>query len=200
MTPKTRPEPVVHTSLGLGALCQRLEGNCAWAFLELGPALGANVEFWSRYSEYIYVADLCSLMPLPEPDPSEDPESAGPGPDWDNLLGLPKGRLYDVILAWDLLNYLQLPTVTGLVDYLSRFCRPGTVMFSLIFDLRQMPQEITSYRIVDESHLRYEYSSSGMRPCPRHQPRALAAVMHQFQTANSFRLRNGVIEYLFVYV
>jgi hypothetical protein len=197
MTSKLRPEPVVHTSLGLSALCQRLEGSCAWNILELGRALGENVEFWSRYSEYIYVADLSSGMPLPEPDPSEESES--PGPDWAGLLPLPEESRFNVILAWDLLNYIQLSTVAGLADYLDRFCRPAAVIFASIFDLRQMPEEITSYRIVDESRLSYECGSAGMRPCPRHQPRALTAVMRQFQVANSFRLRNGVVEYLFVH-
>lgn len=195
MIQRPRPEPVVQSSLGLDALCQRLEGTTTWDILELGPARGANVEFWSRFSGSIYVADLYSCLPVP--DPADDPES--PGPDWEHLLELPKRRQFDVILAWDLLNYLELPWVASLVRYLSSFCRSGTVMFSLIFDLRQMPEEPTAYRIVDEEHLRYEYRSPEMRPCPRHQPRALTAVMRQFQTANSFRLRNGVIEYLFVY-
>ena len=98
-----------------------------------------------------------------------------------------------------LLCHFELPAVSGVIQYLSRFCRSGTVLFALIFDQKQMPEEITVYRIVDESHLAYEYGGPGMRACPRHPPRALAGAMLQFQTCNSFRLRNGVVEYLFAF-
>ncbi len=195
MIRRPHPEPVVQNSLGLSALCRRLEGSGGCNILDLGPARGSNVEFWSRFCGSIYIADLYSSMPLPES--VADPDL--PWPNWDLIIGLPQGCRFDVILAWDLLNYFELSAVAGLVDYLTRFCRPGTAIFFLIFDLREMPEEITAYRIVDESHLRYEYKSAGMRTCPRHQFRALAAAMRNFQTANSFRLRNGVIEYLFVY-
>jgi len=196
MTRKSQPEPVVHTSLGLQALCQGLQGVDTFDILELGPARSGNIEFWSRFNPSIYIADLRSSLPLPVL-PSDDLEA--PGPDWNRLLGLPEGCSYDVILAWDLLNYLDLPAVSDLIRYLRGFCRPGTVLFTLVFDQKQMPEEITVYRIVDESRLAYECSSVEMRACPRHQPRALAGVMNQFRTSNSFRLRNGVVEYLFVY-
>ncbi len=195
MIERRRPEPAIQNSLGLCALCQRIERMGAPSILDLGPARGSNVEFWSRFSQSIYIADLCSSMPgLGSEEVAESPL-----PDWNLVLGLPPGRRFDVILVWDLFNYLELRLVGGLVEYLSHFCRTGTVVFALVFDLREMPKEITAYRIIDESHLRYEYKSTAKRPCPRHQPRALAATMRHFQVANSFRLRNGVIEYLFVY-
>lgn len=120
-------------------------------------------------------------------------------PDWDCLLGLPGGQSFDVILAWDLLNYLELPAVCSLIGYLKRFSRPGTVLFSLIFDQKQMPNEISIYDIKDEAHLSYEYTGSEMRACLRHQPRALALAMTGFRTSDSFRLKNGIVEYLFEY-
>jgi|WetSurSiteA1Bulk_404760.scaffolds.fasta_scaffold06936_2 hypothetical protein len=191
-----QPEPVVHSSLGLQALCQRLQNVATCDILELGPVRGGNIEFWSRFSPTMYIADLRSSLPMP-PLPSEDTEFVEP--EWDRLLGLPEGRTYDVILVWDLLNYLELQVVSSLVQYLKRFCRSGTILFALIFDQKQMPATITVYHIADESHLRYENARSEMCACPRHQPRAISGVMTRFRTSNSFRLRNGVVEYLFEY-
>jgi hypothetical protein len=196
MERKHKPEPVLHSSLGLQALCQRLHGAATCDILELGPVRNANIEFWSRFSPSIYIADLRSSLPLPVL-PSEDSEFVVP--DWDHLLGLPDGRSYDVVLAWDLFNYLELPVLSSFVGYLNRFCRPGTVLFSLIFDQKEMPDQITRYGITDESHLKYEYADSQMRACPRHQPRAMAGVMSRFRISDSFRLKNAVIEYLFEY-
>ncbi len=196
MERKSQPEPVVHNSLGLQALCQKLQGVFTCNILELGPVRSGNIQFWSQFSPSIYVADLRSSLPLPVL-PSEESEFVEP--DWDHLLGLPKNQSYDVILAWDLLNYLDLPVVASLMKYLKRFCRPGTILFCLIFDQKEMPEKITVYGIADESHLKYEYAGSEMWVCPRHQPHALAGVMTQFHTSESFRLRNGIAEYLFEY-
>jgi hypothetical protein len=160
----------------------------------LGPVRGGNIKFWSRFGPSIYVADLRSSLPLPVMQ-SEEGEFVEP--EWNSLLGLPEGSTYDVILAWDLLNYLELPVISSLIRYLMRFCHRGTILFALIFDQKQMPAVITVYHIADESHLRYEMAGSNMRECPRHQPRAVSGVMTGFRTTNSFRLRNGVVEFLF---
>ena len=196
MERKSKPEPVVCNSPGLQALCQRLQSVAPRGILELGPVRSGNIEFWSQFSPSIYVADLRSSLPLPV---LSSEESEFVEPDWDHLLGLPENRSYDVILVWDLFNYLDLPAVASLITYLKRFCRPGTVLFSLIFDQKEMPEKITIYGIADESHLKYEYAGSGMRVCPRHQPRVLAGMMTGFRTAESFWLRNGIFELLFEY-
>jgi len=193
MIPKSRLEPVVHNSLGLSALCQWLQGKDTWEVLELGPVRRDNIEFWSRYCNSVYVADLRSSLPLTAM--AED----SPCPEWADLLRLPEGRRFDIILAWDLLNYLQLQDAARLIEYLSPFCRPGTVLFTLIFDQPQMPEAITIYKIVDEQHISYEYCGLDMRACPRHRPRPLAGAMRRFKTSSSFRLRNGIVEYLFAY-
>jgi hypothetical protein len=193
MTQKSEPEVVVQTSLGLKALCQKLEGVSSLKVLELGPARSANIEFWSRYGSFIFIADLRASLPLPFlAEDRQFPES-----EWDRILDLPKGRFFDVILAWDLLNYIELSTLPSLISYLSRFCRPGTILFLLIFDQPQMPEKITVYRIVDEQHISYENGSVCKCACPRHQPRALTKLLSQFQASDSFRLKNGIMEYLF---
>ena len=193
---KSQPAPALNSSLGLHALCQRIQNATTCDILELGPVRSENLDFWSQFHPSIYIADLRSSLPLPAV-PSDDSEFVEP--DWDRLLGLPGGRSCDVILAWDLLNYLELPAVSSLIGYLKRFCKPGTILFSMIFDQKQMPKDITIYGIKDESHLNYENTGSEMRACPRHQPRSLALAMTGFRTSDSFRLKNGIVEYLFEY-
>jgi hypothetical protein len=201
MTLKFEIEPAVYSSLGLQALCQRIRESGVCDILELGPARNKNLDFWSRFNPSIFIADLRSSLPFPLP-PMEGTDSEAseiPTLDWGKILSLPMDRSYNVILAWDLFNYLEISAVSSLIRYLSRYCRPGTLLFSLIFDQKQMPEEITVYRIIDESHLAYETSSTVIRTCPRHQPRTLAGVMSNFCTADSFRLRNSIIEYIYKY-
>jgi hypothetical protein len=196
MTQKLQAEPIVFSSLGLKALFQRLQGSADCRILDLGPVRRQSIEFWSQFSPYLYVADLRSQLPLPiiNHDSSETAEY-----DWNLVLGLPPTSRHNVILAWDLLNYLDLPSISSLIQYLKHFSQPGTVLFAMVFDQKQMPERIPAYSIVDEDHLAYEYSSPAIQACPRHQPRALATAMQQFKICNSFRLRNNVVEFLFVY-
>jgi hypothetical protein len=195
MTQKTGTEAAAQTSLGLDALCRKLEGVTELSVLELGPARSANVEFWSRYKSSIFVADLRAGLPLPHlAEDQPFPES-----EWDRILGLPEGRFYDVILAWDLLNYIDLSILPSLINYLIRFCRPGALLFFLIYDQPQMPAESNIYKIMDERRIVYEPMGSGMCACPRHQPRALAKLLCRFQSSDSFRLKNGIVEYIFAY-
>lgn len=197
MTPNPQSESIVHNSLGLQALCQTFAEGAPCDILELGPARSDSVRFWSRFQPSIYVADLRSILPLPALPAQDEPELSPR--DWERLLDLPAGRTFNVILAWDLFNYMELADISGLMGRLRPYCRSGAVLFTLIMDQKQMPEDITVYRIVDEAHLAYEHGGSAMRDCPRHQPRAIAGIMAGFRTANSFRLRNGIVEYLFAY-
>ena len=177
---------------------QRLQDDVSYEILELGPVRKGNVEFWSQFSNSIYVADLRSSLPLPPLLPlPDDPEP--PKRDWHQVLRLPEKRRFDIVLAWDLFNYLDLSDLSGLIGYLSRFCRAGTIVFMLIFDNQTMREEISVYQVVDESHLGYELGGAKMRECPRHHAHTLKQMMRNFRSADSFRLRNGVIEYLFIY-
>jgi hypothetical protein len=199
MEHKIQSRAAVHNSLGLHALFQRLQDDVTYEILELGPVRKGNIEFWTKFSNSIYVADLRSSLPLPpQPFPTEDDQEPQER-DWHQLIGLPEERRFDIILAWDLPNYLDLPDLSSLIVYLSRFCRPETILFMLIFDDQKMREDIAVYRIVDESRLGYELSSAKMRDCPRHHAHTLTQIMRNFRSADSFRLRNGVIEYLFVY-
>jgi hypothetical protein len=192
----SQTEPVIYSSLGLQALCNTIEEIGACDILELGPIRSSNIEFWSRFSPSIFVADLRSSLPLPDSHPEEDEFVE---PDWRRILDLPDGRVYNVILAWDLFNYMEISAVSSMVRYLSSYCRPGALLFALLFDQKEMPEKITIYRVVDESHLAYEYTGTEMRACLRHQPRALSQAMSNFRAFESFRLRNGVAEYVYAY-
>ena len=193
-TPQNTTE--TNRSLGLKALCDQLVDMSGFSILDLGSALGVNVAFWSHFSPSMHIADLWSSMPEPAP-PSLDPVESDPG--WQRILPLPQESRFDVILAWDLLNYLDHQQVSGLIRHLKGFCRPGSLLFALIFDQPQMSAIPIRFRIASTEQLTYDGRSAGSRACPRHQPRDMQKMLAGFRTSSSFRLRNGVQEYLFEY-
>ncbi len=189
-------QPETFKSLGLQELCRLIQGSESCRILDLGGALGVNITFWSRFGPSIHVGDLQSAMPEPAP-PAEDGTTRPAR--WDEILPLAEESRYDVILAWDLLNYLDQPLFAGLVQYLARFCAPSALVFALIYDRPQMPALPTSFKIRDEENLVYESRTAETRPCARHQPRDVQRMFSGFRVAGSFRLRHGVQEYLFQY-
>lgn len=193
--PQAAPQPLVYKSLGLGALMQQLEGRTGLSVLDLGPACGTNVEFWSQYRAKIYVEDLFQVLaPIAAP-PAEEGETASPFPE---ILPYDAATRFDVILAWDLFNYLHQQLLDQLIAHLSQFCREGTLVFALVSVLPQMPAEPNLYKILDCERMVYDSRSSEMKPCPRYQPRDVNRLMSGFKVSSSFLLRHGVQEYVFV--
>jgi hypothetical protein len=76
-----------------------------------------------------------------------------------------------------------------------RHCKPGNTVFSMVIDQNAIPGTGNAYRIVDEEHLGYELGDSR----PRLQPRVLENLMRGSRTSESFRLRHGIIEYVFCF-
>lgn len=74
--PTTAPH-AEHRSLALAALLQSFAGRSRLQILDLGPAVGGNVEFLSRYGCKLYIQDLygalaphLSLAPAAPPNPT----------------------------------------------------------------------------------------------------------------------------------
>jgi hypothetical protein len=192
--------PLPQHSLGLPALLDSLPTEGRPAILDLGPAVGVNIDFWSDLGCRVHVADLHDSLHPSAPSWSE--------PEGDTAL-LPAGLLpaapaFDLVLAWDLLNYLTPPQMRAVARGLAACTRHGTMLFALIGTLRQMPPRPLRYRIVGRDRLLYEDGPAGAprvaeatRPCPRYRQPDLERGLPLFSVATSYLLRTGVQEYLF---
>ena len=187
-------QPAVYKSLGLNALLNQLEGQTGYSVLDLGPACGVNIAFWSQFGCKIFVEDLYrSVAPYLVKGTDEEPAEIP----FAELLPFSEDVRFDVILAWDLFNYLHQKQLEALIAYLARFCRPGTYLFALLSVMQQIPSEPYLYRILDNERMVYESHSPGMRVSPRYQPRDVNRLMAGFNVSSSYLLRHGVQEYVF---
>ena len=188
--------PTIYKSLALNALLQQLEEGRKYQILDLGPALGENINFWSRYPVKIYLPDFYqSFMSATQATAGEEvlPESL-----LEQVLPF-ADKHFDIILGWDLFNYLESGQLESLIHVLSRMCRSRTYLFLLISTLHQIPAEPNLFKILDPERLVYENHTSRTKPCPRYQPRDIKRMMAGFEVLVSFLLRHGMQEYLFVY-
>ncbi|NWG13753.1 MAG: hypothetical protein HXY20_09480 [Acidobacteria bacterium] len=191
------PEPPIFRSLGLGALVQQLEQDRFYSVLDLGPARSASLNFWSGYASRLTVVDFYrSWSDEGFPRPAEGDSHV---PLFSGLLALPPGGRFDIILAWEIFDYLDPEQIPDLVRCLHDHCERGALLFVLLSSAALIPATPTAFRIIDRDHLLYESSGGAMKNCPRCQPRDLARLVPGFQMFNSFLLRHGMQEHLFVW-
>ncbi len=186
-------ESLQHRSLALPQVLRGLHPESHPSLLDLGAAVGHNLEFLSAYSCRVRIADLYRSVQA-EPVESRAPE-AFPAL-LPRLLALDRGEHFDVILAWDILNYLRPDQSTALMTWLAPACTPRTTVFALISTLRQIPIAPLRYRILDEQHLAWEGPAVATRPSPRLTQHQLRRMTPGFSVRNSYILRNGMQEFL----
>jgi hypothetical protein len=188
-------EPAVHKSLGLNTLLRSMQDDRKYFILDLGQPLGGNVEFWSQYQCRLYIEDFYRdyrAKAAPGAEVSKEAIFA-------DLLQFSAETSFDIILTWDLFNYLDPEEIGMLVLRLSRWCRSGALLFALISSLPLIPAEPTVFRILDSERMVYETRTHETQPCPRYHPRDVAKYVAPFEVSSSFLLRHGIQEYVFVY-
>jgi hypothetical protein len=195
-TPPAGPREEVHSSPALEALVARLSRSAPPSILDLGPAVGANVEFFSRFAGRLSIADFLGSLANDEALAvrfHEHPAAVLP-----ELLPPPgdERELHDVVLAWDMLNYLTREQLNAVGAHLGRLTRPGAHLLALVATVPEIPAEPGTYRIKNGATLCYTTAGSRPRKSPRWAPAELGRSLARFTVDRSYLLRHGVQEYL----
>lgn len=197
LTEQTSEFDEEHRSLALNALWHRLQAGQSNHILDLGRASSDNLDFYARCSRKIYIEDLHSTLKgfdYLSPDKSTSLEEI-----FKYLMPYGRGTHFDAIFSWDLFNYLEPPQFAYLVRHLSRFCRPGAIIFAMISTRKLIPEQPGMYRIIDSETISYQSTSKILQQCPQYQETDLTKMLPGFRVVNSFLLRNGIKEFLLSY-
>jgi len=188
------PQPPLYRSPTLRALVSRLTSEDGYHVLDLGGAAGANVEFFSRFSSRLQIADL------PDALASGDLRSlllADPSAAFRKVLPVTRDP-FDVVLAWDVLNYLTREQLGCLAAHLGRVCSQRALMLAFVSTTREMPSVPMVFKIVDEQTLFLQPRLPAIRQSPRFPPAEIERLMAGFAVVQSVLMRHGVQEYLFI--
>lgn len=191
---QTEAAPEVHRSLALAALFEEIRKGRKLQVLDLGSAVGSNVEFLSQFGCKLFIEDLYAAL---SSRVSTEGDLAGPG-FFADFLALPDDTRFDVVLAWDRFNYLQRKELAAFGEQLRHFTRLGGMVFAQISFLKTIPAQPYRYKIQDEEHLIYERRASSERPSPRLAPAEVTGLLKGFRVDRSFLLKHGIQEYLLV--
>lgn len=181
-------------SLALQTLVERLGTHPACHALDLGPGIGANMEFLLGIATHLHVADLHDTLQ------SFDPPLHGHErvccPVFPGLLPAVSGRRFHLVMAWTLLDYLDRDDLPQLARHLGNIGAPGMLMHALVSTRARIPQTPPVLRI-ENGGLRSEPSSAAEREGPRQGQVRLLERLPGFRVARTFLLRNGLQEYVF---
>lgn len=185
--------PTCHRSLALKPLLASLDPEGRHSVLDLGAPVGHNLERLSALGCRIRITDLFRSLSA-ESVESREPEA------WPaliaRLLPVDPREQFEIVLLWDLLDYLRPHEITALMRHVAGACAPRASVFALVSTLRQIPGAPRRYRIEDLETLSWSEPLAPPRAGPRHTQPGLCRLMPAFRLKNSFILRNGMQEYL----
>ena len=185
----------LNSSSALEHVATRLADVSPCTVLDLGPPIAANLAFYARYGAKITIADFYRFY-RPRRGKSLERASARASL-FDELVPHDASTRFELVMAWDLLNYLSLDEITWLMDGMSRLCSKGALMSAIVSGSGDMPLTPSNYTIVDTQTLLNETRTSRVRPSPNHSERTLARVTRGLRVERRFQMRNATAEYLF---
>lgn len=172
---------------GVQELFSALKEDGSHVVLDLGPATAGHLRVYRRFARQIRFAGL-----LPSPPH---------GADWTAVLRSLPGhpdRPYDVVLLWDLLDWLYPRERSPLVARLAELTAAGARLFAVVDASREAVAPPVRFDLVDVSTVAFE--RVGPPRAVRHQllPAEMERLLEPFQVARAFTLRVGVREYVAV--
>lgn len=163
--------------------------------LDLGPPRSETVEYFSAFRCRLGIGGLTPVLEVIDAEEDADARK--------RLLAeqLPVELFGDteLVLCWDLLNYLQPHTITALMAHLGPLLAPGGLVHALVaYRSATMPDPIRpTVMLPDGQVARAGRHDGGTRPAPRYSTGELTRVMPGFRVERAMLLRNGIQEYLF---
>ena len=137
--------------------------SAGWRVLNLGAARTANLDFFSRYGQLTIADFYRGVRPLRGSFPANRKRNA-----FEKVFDFDTDARFDLILAWDLLNYLTPEEHQLLLGTLEPFLVPGASILALVSMQKKIPREPSHYWIKNEKTVAYETPEEGTRPCPRY--------------------------------
>jgi len=104
----------------------------------------------------------------------------------------------DVLLFWNILDYLSLEALDHLMRRISGVMRPGGLLYAMVSQQFYVPTYPASIDIVAEDRLRFRYGAPDKKG-PHYAPKLLEQHMPGFRIEKLYLMQNGVQEHLFLF-
>lgn len=171
-----------------------------YEFLNILPASQGMLDYFSKIHCKLYLP-ACARelyeMNAEELDIPQKTERA-----FADIFDLHKNRhaKLDMIMLWDLPNFLDKRILTGLIEFLLSHMHDRVILHTYIYTKRLMPCLPGHYYFVKDSNAEdrvwFGNTHEVTRRCPVYSQEALQKLMQPFQVTRSILLSNGLQEYI----
>lgn len=190
------PEPIRAPLFAMAV--EAFEDDRRHVVLDLGRARAGTVDLFGRYRCRLDVVDLPGrLAELPDVEDEEGPQAVER---WlDGLLPPAHGETVDLVLCWNLLNYLPAAVIEALGRRLAERASPRARLHALIeYRATRMPAVPASFAPVGLELLADpDEAALEAIPAPRYSPKELEKRLPGFSSEKTMLLGNGMQEYLY---
>ena len=175
-----------HRSLGLSELTRNMlkSGDC---ILDLGPSTCGTTQSFLDLNCQCFIEDMIDYFHLLEN--GDDPIDALNR----HLLPKPESIKFDIVLCWDILNFLSPDTLHYLIEKLSPNLKPGTIIHMMRYTGSQPPAKPQRFQMLEDFH--FECSEDHTYPnaqAHRYTTIALMGSMPGFTLFHSVMQRQGM--------
>jgi hypothetical protein len=160
--------------------------------LDLGSGSSRSVEYYSCFDAKVFVEDLRNDICAA----GADSQALTAAVDRISQHG-PRGAC-EVVMLWDLLNYLPARHRTLLAQHLSQLTLPGSLVHLSVWTTALMPELPLHFELLSEDQLLYRLDEPPSRVSPLITKPDLAKLFPEFQRVRSFLSRTGIEEQLLV--
>jgi hypothetical protein len=182
---ETEPGWTERSAPGLVALFAGMSEDGSHTLLDFGSADGTSLRLYSGFARRIRFADLL-------PDPPH-------GKAWaKELKALPPhpSHLYDLVLAWDILDRLAPPDRPPLVERVAQLTAPGARLYAVVDLSGDSTTRPLRFSLLDLSRVRQEVVGPPRPAFPQVLPADLERLLEPFRVEHAFTLRLGFREYV----
>ena len=179
------------------ALVDRMHDGARWVVLDLGGARSETVRLFGQFRCRLDIASLAeNLDALNAEQEPEEPQELKELTE----ASLPPLRTEatNLILCWDLLNYLTPPALTAVMEAVAARSARGTLAHALVvYSEPKMPARPSCFVPLDSQRLVNLSAAPAVRAAPRYTPEDLARCLPRYRVERVRLLRNGMQEFLF---
>jgi hypothetical protein len=104
----------------------------------------------------------------------------------------------DVLLFWDILDYLSIESIGRLMRRFSDVMRPGGLLYAMVSQQFRIPAEPALIDVVEPDRLRFQFGPLD-REGYHYAPKLLEQKMPGFRIEKLYLMQNGVQEHLFLF-
>lgn len=179
---------IKHRSPGITAIFNAVKGSSKNGILDLGTALGRNLSFYSQLGCHFQFEDFSqTITEFQRKGLSDSQAIAG------FLNDLDGSKKYDVVLFWDLLNYLPKQSASLLIDKLRPFLAPNALIHMIGFVGATMPAFPSKFTINDQYQLQISCSKDRVALIHRVTTMQLVKMFPDFLMVQSYLNGDGMV-------